>query len=81
MNRIKAIKKIREKLKSGLCSIGSWIQLSDASAAEIMGSSGYDWIAIDMEHGSISNNQSPELFRALDALKIEYMVGPYNHLA
>lgn len=66
MNRIKAIKKIREKLKSGLCSIGSWIQLSDASAAEIMGSSGYDWIAIDMEHGSISNNQLPELFRALE---------------
>ena len=66
MNRAKAIKAIRDKLKSGSHSIGSWMQIPNASIAEIMGSSGYDWVAIDMEHGAISNNQLPDLFRALE---------------
>lgn len=31
-----------------------------------MGASGYDWVAIDMEHGSISHHQLPDLCRALE---------------
>tara|TARA_B100001093_G_scaffold420282_1_gene412127 strand:+ start:3020 stop:3793 length:774 start_codon:yes stop_codon:yes gene_type:complete len=66
MNRTEAIKAIRKKLKSGDQSIGSWMQLPNSSVAEIMGSSGYDWVAIDMEHGSMSLNQLPDIFRALE---------------
>ena len=42
------------------------MQLPDASVAEIMGRAGYDWVAIDMEHGAISHHQLPNLFRALE---------------
>jgi 2-dehydro-3-deoxyglucarate aldolase len=66
MNRLKMINKIRNKLSEGESSIGSWIQLSDSSVAEIMGQSGYDWVAVDNEHGSISNHQLPDIFRALE---------------
>jgi 2-dehydro-3-deoxyglucarate aldolase len=66
MNRLKAIAEIRNKLKSGDNSIGSWIQIPHPSIAEIMGQSGYDWIAVDMEHGAISSHQLPNLFRALE---------------
>ena len=31
-----------------------------------MGSSGYDWVAVDMEHGAISIEQLPNIFRALE---------------
>jgi 2-dehydro-3-deoxyglucarate aldolase len=31
-----------------------------------MGASGYDWIAVDLEHGSISTAQLPGLFRAIE---------------
>ena len=31
-----------------------------------MGQAGYDWIAIDMEHGAISVHQLPDLFRAIE---------------
>jgi len=31
-----------------------------------MGESGYDWVAVDMEHGTISVHQLPDLFRALE---------------
>jgi 2-dehydro-3-deoxyglucarate aldolase len=66
MNRIKKIDKIRAALKSGKTSIGSWMQIPHASVAEIMGNAGYDWVAVDLEHGAISTHQLPDLFRALE---------------
>lgn len=66
MDRLEAIKKIRNKLSNGKVSIGSWMQLPDSSVGEIMGQSGYDWVAIDQEHGSISLNQLPDIFRSLE---------------
>jgi len=66
MNRLNAIRDIRSRLRKGGHSIGSWMQLPDASVAEIMGQAGYDWVAVDMEHGPISAHQLPDLFRALE---------------
>ena len=66
MNKLKRVKEIRQKLINGGNSIGSWMQIPHASIAEIMGQSGYDWIAVDMEHGSISVHQLPDIFRALE---------------
>ena len=66
MNRSKSINSIRERLKGGGVSIGSWIQIPHPSIAEIMGQAGYDWVAIDMEHGAVSTHQLPDIFRALE---------------
>jgi len=66
MNRLEKIEVIRNKLKKSQISIGSWIQIPSASVAEIMGASGYEWVAVDMEHGSISVSDLPDLFRALE---------------
>ncbi len=64
---LKKIKSIREKLKKNKVSIGSWMQIPNTSIAEIMGHAGYDWVTIDLEHGSISINQLPDLFRAIES--------------
>lgn len=66
MNKIEKRNIIRAKLSSGKISIGSWIQLPNTSVAEIMGQAGYDWVAVDLEHGSIDISQLPDLFRALE---------------
>ena len=66
MNKFKSLKNIRTKLINKKLSIGSWIQIADASVAEIIGQMGFDWVAIDMEHGSISVSQLPDIFRALE---------------
>jgi 2-dehydro-3-deoxyglucarate aldolase len=66
MNRLEKIQQIRNNLKLGKTSIGSWMQIGNASIAEIMGCSGYDWVAIDMEHGSMSTSQLPDIIRALE---------------
>ena len=64
--RRKSIIDLREKLKLDEVSIGSWMQINSADVAEIMGKGSFDWVAIDMEHGSISHSDLPNIFRALE---------------
>ena len=66
MNRQRKIQQIRDNLRGGGCSVGSWMQIPHASVAEIMGQAGYEWVAVDMEHGAVAVHQLPELFRALE---------------
>ncbi len=66
MDRAGKLAEIRGSLSSGRVSLGSWIQFRDGSTAEIMGAAGYDWVAVDMEHGSISVGDLPDIFRALE---------------
>ena len=66
MNRLVAIQQLRARLQAGGRSIGSWMQIPHASIAEIMGRAGYDWVAVDLEHGAISVHQLPDIFRALE---------------
>ena len=66
MNRIQKVSYLRQKLSQGEPSVGSWMQIPHASVAEIMGQAGYDWVAVDMEHGAIDVHQLPDLFRALE---------------
>jgi 2-dehydro-3-deoxyglucarate aldolase len=42
------------------------MQIPHASVAEIMGQAGYDWVALDLEHGAIALHQLPDLCRALE---------------
>ena len=66
MNRYERILDIRHKFAKGEASIGSWMQIPNSSVAEIMGQAGYDWVAVDLEHGSIGSTILPDLFRALE---------------
>ncbi|HTB80541.1 MAG TPA: aldolase/citrate lyase family protein [Opitutaceae bacterium] len=58
--------KIKSKLRAGQPTVGSWMQLSSPSVAEIMGCAGYDWVAVDLEHGSFALDTLPDIFRALE---------------
>jgi 2-dehydro-3-deoxyglucarate aldolase len=65
MKKSEALKNLRNKLKSKP-SIGSWIQISNSTISEIIGNSGYDWAAVDLEHGQISHESLPDIFRSLE---------------
>ena len=65
-SRLALIKSIRNKLENNKVSIGTWQQIPNASISEILGQAGYDWVAVDMEHGSVSVAQLPDLFRAIE---------------
>jgi 2-dehydro-3-deoxyglucarate aldolase len=66
MDRLKKIQEIRDHLRNGGHTVGSWMQIPHPSIAEILGQAGYDWVAVDMEHGAIGAHQLPDLFRALE---------------
>lgn len=57
---------LRGKLRRGEPSIGSWLQLPCPDAAEIIARLGYEWAAVDMEHGSCTRAMLPDMFRALE---------------
>ena len=44
----------RNVIRQKQFSLGSWIQLPDVFTAEIMARAGFDWLAIDLEHGLIN---------------------------
>ena len=66
MNKSETIAKLRDRLAGGGISVGSWMQFASSSVAELMGQSGYDWVAADLEHGSFSTFVLPDVFRALE---------------
>ena len=66
INKIKLIREIRSKLNDKKISIGTWQQISNSSISEILGKAGYDWVVVDLEHGSISIDVLPDLCRAIE---------------
>ena len=59
-------KDIRNSLRRGEPVIGTWLQLPSPDVAEIVARLGYDWAAADLEHGSFTRAQLPDVFRALE---------------
>jgi 4-hydroxy-2-oxoheptanedioate aldolase len=46
------MKNLKERIQSGETVYGSWLNLGSNISTEIMGHAGFDWLLIDMEHGS-----------------------------
>ncbi len=60
------VKQIRAKLAEGQATVGTWLQLASPDVAELMAGCGYDWVAVDMEHGSFGADILPNIFRAIE---------------
>lgn len=58
--------KFKLNLKQGKVTIGSWITLAHPAIAEIMAKSGFEWLAIDLEHSVITIRETEELIRIID---------------
>jgi len=44
---------LKKKLNAGELSIGSWLTIPSQSVVEILGSAGFEWLVIDLEHAPI----------------------------
>lgn len=60
------VEDIRKLVKVGKPTIGAWLQLPSPDVAEIMARAGYDWVAVDMEHGSFGADGLPSIMRAIE---------------
>jgi len=57
---------LKEKLRIGEFTIGSWITLAHPAIAEIMAKAGFDWLVVDLEHSVITIREAEELIRVID---------------
>jgi 2-keto-3-deoxy-L-rhamnonate aldolase RhmA len=55
----------RKALLERRVTIGSWIQINNATSAEILASAGYEWLGIDIEHTDIDISSLAPLLRGM----------------
>lgn len=57
---------LRATLREGRPAFGSWLQSGDSAVAEVMARAGFDWLAIDLEHGTVGLETAFALIQVVD---------------
>ncbi len=59
--------RLRDRIDAGDPVLGAWLALPDTHSAELMSRLGFDWAAIDMQHGLIDVQRAMEMLQAMTA--------------
>ena len=65
---------LKEKLREGRLTVGSWITLGHPSVTEIMAMAGCDWLVVDLEHSTIDIGTAEQLIRTIDLCGVAPLV-------
>ena len=68
------LKSLKRRINEGESVIGSWITLAHPSIAVIMARSGFDCLAVDLEHSVITIREAEELIRVIDLCGVSPLV-------
>lgn len=71
--------KLKEKLRNRERVFGGWISFGHPSIPEIFARSGVDFIAIDMEHSTISQSEAQRIIAACQAYETLCLPRPVSH--
>lgn len=55
------------RLRAGEALVGAWLGSGAQAAAELLGSSGVDYVVVDLQHGYATERDLPALFAAIEA--------------
>lgn len=56
---------VKEKLRRGEPSFGTWLSLGDLYATRVIARLGFDWLTLDIEHSAIDWKQATTIFAAI----------------
>lgn len=56
---------VKEKLRRGEASFGTWLSLGDLYATRVLARMGFDWLTLDIEHSAIDWSQATTIFAAV----------------
>jgi 2-keto-3-deoxy-L-rhamnonate aldolase RhmA len=59
-------RKIKDKIRRGEASVGSWMSMGHTSIAEILAMSGYEWVVVETEHTAIDVSEVLRLIIAIE---------------
>ena len=62
---------LKEKLSRKELTIGSWITIPSTEIIEILSTANFEWLAIDLEHTSITLSEAKELIQTIQANGME----------
>ena len=65
---------LKTRLSHGKPCIGAWLSSGSSTNAEAMASLGFDWLCVDMEHGSTDISQIEGVFQAVERHGVSPMV-------
>lgn len=65
---------LKKKLGKNKALIGAWLQTSSATIAETMATCGFDWMAVDMEHGIADLEQASMVFAVCERHGVSALV-------
>lgn len=60
------MKDLKKRIRTGDTLLGCWLNMGSSVSAEIVGSAGFDWVLIDFEHGSGSEQEVLHQLQALE---------------
>ena len=70
---------LKVKIKAGEATVGSWLTVAHPTIAEVMAQAGFDWLAIDMEHGFVGIESVLALVQAINTTPVAPLVRvPWN---
>lgn len=58
---------VLRRWRAGEATLGGWLAIGNAYTAELMGMLGFDWLAIDLQHGQIGFDDLHQLLPAISA--------------
>src|SRR6185503_961746 len=58
---------VRQKLKRGEPSVGTWLTLPDTVAARLMARTGFDWLTVELEHTPVTFETAANSFAIISA--------------
>jgi len=61
---------VKNKLRAGGVSVGSWLAFESPLSAEVMAAAGFEWLMVDTEHGPIAGNATIHLINACRAARV-----------
>lgn len=53
------------RLRTGEIVLGSWVQIGHPAVPEILTAAGFAWLAMDMEHGEVTEDVLPNMIRSM----------------
>jgi len=68
------ISSLKETLRVGTVTIGSWITLAHPGIAEIMAKAGFIWLVVDLEHSVVTIREAEELIRVIELCGVTPLV-------
>ncbi len=70
---------VKQKIREGEASVGTWLATGSPLAAEMLAHQGFDWLTVDMEHNAIDLSQLQSLFHAIITTStIPFVRVPWN---